>query len=47
MNQWAARHPPWIVTALHLCTIPLLVVHLGSNDKKYRIYHWIGKKIEI
>ena len=47
MNQWVARHPPWIVTALHLCTIPQLVLHLGSNDKKYRIYHWIGEKIEI
>ena len=47
MNQWVALHPPWIVTALHRCTIPQLVLHLGSNDKKYGIYHWIGQKIEI
>ena len=47
LNQWAACHPPWIVITLHLCTIPQLVLHLGSNDKKYRIYHWTGEQIEI
>ena len=47
MNEWVARHTPWIVTALHLCTIPQLVLYLGSHDKKYRIYHWIGEKTEI
>ena len=47
MNQWVARHPPWIVTALQLCYIPQLVLHLGSKEKKYRCYHWLGGKIEI
>ena len=35
MNQWVARHTPWIVTALPLCTILQLVLYLGSHDKKY------------
>ena len=47
MNQWVAHHTPWVVTALLLCTIPHLVLNLGSHNKKYRIYHWIGKKTEI
>ena len=37
MNQWVAHHTPWIVTALHLCTIPQLVLKLVSYAQKYRI----------
>ena len=47
MNQWVAHHTPWTVTALHLCNILQLVLNLGSHDKKYRNYQWIGEKIEI
>ena len=32
---------------IDICTIPHLVLNVGSHGEKNRIYHWNGEEIEI